>query len=84
MALAAPAAQAHSRVGLTVSTKVGNAVVRNRVRRRLRELVRKGRAGLPQKIDLVLVAKSAAAKAGYGELARSFDSVVKQLGRRFS
>ena len=36
--------QGQSRLGITVSTKLGHAVVRNRVRRRFRELVARGRA----------------------------------------
>ena len=50
------------RVGLTVSTKVGTAVVRNRVKRRLREAVRHELAGLPA-VDLVLVARDSARDA---------------------
>lgn len=50
---------AQLRVGLTVSSKVGGAVVRNRVKRRLREAVRHELAALPPG-DLVLVARSSA------------------------
>src|SRR5690242_7125929 len=50
-----PAAVA--RVGITVSSKVGGAVVRNRVKRRIREAVRHELSSLPA-VDLVLVARS--------------------------
>ena len=54
-----------ARVGLTVSSKVGGAVVRNRVKRRLREAVRQELASLPA-VDLVIVARASAARAGLG------------------
>ena len=51
-----------ARVGLTVSSKVGGAVTRNRIRRRLREAVRLELGGLPA-VDLVLVARPSAIRA---------------------
>jgi ribonuclease P protein component len=48
-----------ARVGLTVSSKVGEAVTRNRIKRRLREAVRLELARLPA-VDLVLVARASA------------------------
>jgi ribonuclease P protein component len=55
------------RVGLTVSTKVGGAVIRNRVKRRLREAVRHELASLPP-VDLVLVARGSSPKATVPQL----------------
>ena len=55
-----------ARVGLTVSSKVGGAVVRNRVKRRLREAVRHELASLPA-VDLVVVARASAVDAGVAE-----------------
>ena len=51
-----------ARVGLTVSSKVGGAVTRNRIKRRLREAVRLELASLPS-VDLVIVARPSAAGA---------------------
>lgn len=57
---------AAARVGLTVSSKVGGAAVRNRVKRRLREAVRHELAALPA-VDLVVVARSSAVEVGVPE-----------------
>ncbi len=57
-----------TRCGFVVSRRVGNAVVRNRVRRRLREIARRLLGTLPVGWDLVLSARPAAAAAAYGEL----------------
>jgi len=54
------------RVGLTVSSKVGGAVVRNGVKRRLREAVRHELAALPP-VDLVIVARASATRASVAE-----------------
>jgi ribonuclease P protein component len=72
-----------TRVGFTVSTKVGNAVVRNRVRRRLRELFRTRRHELPKGLDMVLIARNSAATAEWPAYVRAFDRVVTELKRRY-
>ena len=56
MVMAVRGAATESRLGITVSRRVGNAVIRNRVRRRVREIVREQFALLPQGWDLVVVA----------------------------
>ena len=73
-------ADAPARLGLTVSRRVGGAVVRTRVKRRLREWFRRHRALIPRGKDLVIIARPAAAAAGAEELERELNSAVARLG----
>jgi ribonuclease P protein component len=64
-----------ARVGFTVTKKVGNAVVRNRTRRRLREAVRQvAREGALSGVDLVLIGRA-------GTRGRDFAALVEDLRR---
>ena len=71
-----------SRVGFIVSRAVGPAVVRNRVKRRLRELMRVRLAALPEGCLLVVRAHPAAAGARQADLAADLDLVLGRLLRR--
>ena len=68
-----------NRLGITVSTKVGKAVTRNKVRRRLREIYRLNREKLRPGYDVILVARSRAASAAYGELEGAYLSLLRKL-----
>jgi ribonuclease P protein component len=71
-----------SRVGFTVSKKVGNAVERNRVRRRLRELVRLSDArGLRPGSDYVVIGRRAALDLPFARLIEDFSRAVDQVHR---
>ena len=70
------------KVGFIVSRAVGSAVVRNRVKRRLRELMRRRVASLPGGCLLVLRAYPAAANARQEDLAADLDLVIGRLLRR--
>ena len=68
-----------NRIGFTVSTKLGKAVVRNRVRRRLREIYRLHEAEFLPGLELVIVARSRAVSAAYGQLERALLSAGGKL-----
>jgi ribonuclease P protein component len=68
------------RVGFSVSKRVGKAVVRNRVKRLMREAVRSQVSRIRPGQDLVFIARPGAAEATYGEV----DETVSYLLRRTS
>lgn len=69
-----------NRLGYTVSTKLGHAVARNRVRRRLREIYRLNSPALRQGYDIVVVARSRCVGAEYVQLERAFMKACAKLG----
>ena len=69
-----------ARVGFTVTRQVGNAVERNRVRRRLRELVRLATAGsLHQGHDYVLIGRRGALSLPFGEMMHELDAALRRI-----
>ena len=69
-----------NRVGITVSKKLGHAVVRNRVRRRLREVYRLHEAQFQPGWDIVVVARSRAVACGFADLTRAYLSLGEKAG----
>jgi ribonuclease P protein component len=67
-----------TRFGLSVSRKVGKAVVRNRIKRRLREILRQ--MDLPPGWDIIVVARNPAASAHYTNLGRSVGNLLARAG----
>jgi ribonuclease P protein component len=71
------------RVGLTVGRVLGNSVVRNRIRRRMREAVRLNLHRLTEPVDVVINPKKIVLTAEFapivGEVQKAFDSIVKRL-----
>jgi ribonuclease P protein component len=68
------------RIGFTVSRQVGNAVERNRVRRRLREIVRLAQGGgMRDGHDYVLIGRRAALNAPFGEMRQELDAALSRI-----
>lgn len=70
------------RVGFVVSKAVGNAVVRNRVKRRLRHLCRERLSGLPDGGLIVIRALPEAAQASYAELGVELSRCLSRVQQR--
>jgi ribonuclease P protein component len=72
-----------TRLGITTSKKMGNAVIRNRTKRLVREAFRRGRFDLPDHIDLIIVAKKTAvtldSKAVFDDLSILGNRVAKRV-----
>ena len=77
---ARPNRSATNRVGITVSKKLGHAVVRNRVRRRLREIYRLNEDRFAPGWDIVVVARSRCIDADFQKLTRAYLSLAEKAG----
>ncbi|MBE7028641.1 MAG: ribonuclease P protein component [Ruminococcaceae bacterium] len=69
-----------NRLGITVSKKVGKAVIRNRVRRRIKESYREVESMLPLSYDFVIVARSSASLADYKKILSALKYLFKKAG----
>ena len=67
-----------NRVGITVSKKLGKAHIRNRTRRRLREIYRLNEEKFQPGWDIVVVARSKAVDAEFGKLTKSYLTLAKK------
>jgi len=72
--------QPGSRLGFTVTSKVGKAHTRNLVRRRLREIYRLHESSLRPGCDMVVVARTRAAQVSYKRLETEFLAACQELG----
>lgn len=69
----------HNRLGLTASVKLGHAVVRNRSRRRLREVYRLNQENLKKGYDIILVARTRTVTSSWKELNDTFMKLSRKL-----
>ena len=70
----------HNRVGITVSKKLGKAHIRNRVRRRFREVYRLNEEAFLPGWDIVIVARSRAIDADFEKLTAAFLQLANRAG----
>jgi ribonuclease P protein component len=68
-----------ARLGLTVSRRVGNAVVRNHVKRRIREWFRNDAAKFDEPVDIVVIGRQSAAKMTGSEISRELSHATDDL-----
>lgn len=68
-----------SRYGISVSKKVGNSVVRHRIKRKLKEICRLHEEEFPKGCDFVIIARVRAAEADYRRLEKSLQGLMKKL-----
>lgn len=80
--IAAREVEGPSRMGLVVSRKVGNAVVRNRVKRLCRECFRRDVAKLPDGIDLVIIARGDPTGLDFASVSREWSDVQRYMQKR--
>lgn len=72
--------EAHARLGVVTSGKLGNAIVRNRARRLLREAFRVHQHDLTQPVDLVLIARASIAAKGFADVEKDFLTTLSKAG----
>ncbi len=72
------------RLGITVSSRIGNAVVRNRIKRQVRECFRRRlRALMPAESAMIVIAKRGAEAIDSSTLADELTSAIRSAGRKF-
>ncbi len=76
-----PSASDLSRLGLVVSRKLGNAVTRNQIKRRLRDIFRRNKFRIPIPLDVIVVANAKNGPATYFEYAEAFEKFLHEAQR---
>ena len=78
--VSAPNGSQTTRIGLVVGARIGSAVVRNRVKRLLREAVRVHLDDLEPGVDIVLIARPEAANARLRDVSLALDNLLRRGG----
>ncbi len=74
----------YTRLGITVSKKTGNAVKRNRVKRRIREFFRLNKTHFPQGYDIVIISKKGASNLDFWRIKEELGDFILDKNRRLS
>ena len=69
--------QNHFRVGLSVSKKLGNAVTRNQIKRRIRHILQSVKGSLVEHVDFVVIARKGVETLKYAEMEKNLLHVLK-------
>ena len=69
--------QNHFRVGLSVSKKLGNAVTRNQIKRRIRHIIQNAKGSLLDHVDFVVIARKGVETLEYAEMEKNLLHVLK-------
>ena len=67
----------HFRVGLSVSKKLGNAVARNQIKRRIRHIIQNAKGSLVEDVDFVVIARKGVENLEDAEMERNLLHVLK-------
>jgi len=73
-----PNGRSHRRLGITVGKKAGSAVVRNRLKRRIREFYRQNKGLFPPGTDVVITAKEDAGGLDFRQVANELKAVLRE------
>ena len=69
--------QKHFRVGLSVSKRLGNAVTRNQIKRRIRHIIQNVQGSLEENVDFVVIARKGVETLEYAEMEKNLLHVLK-------
>jgi len=72
-----PNGLSHSRLGITVGRKIGSAVQRNRIKRRVREFFRLNKGSLPGSSDLVVTAREGAVSLNFWQVSEELKGLFR-------
>ena len=69
--------QKHFRVGLSVSKRLGNAVTRNQIKRRIRHILQNAKGEISEGVDFVVIARNGVEALGYAEMEKNLLHALK-------